>query len=534
MRLRASQLFLISFIALQFTQLPAQSDDSPVTKIDIQSYVFTVELSDTTNRISGDAIITVKFIESVTGFSLDLVNEDASGAGMKVLQVWENKTPSEFKHTSNKLFFPIPATTPDETREYRIQYAGIPADGLIIRKNLYGERTFFGDNWPDRAQHWLPCVDHPLDKAFVSFTVIAPNHYQVISNGFLFNEININNELNAYVWRSSVVLPTKVMVIGAAPFAVQNLGEVEGVPLSSWVYPQNAEAGFHDYSVAAGVLDFFIDSIGDFPFEKLANVQSTTRYGGMENAGCIFYPETSVTGRQTSTDLIAHEVAHQWFGNSATEADWSHLWLSEGFATYLSNLYIEHRHGNDALQIQMRKEREQVMQFYRSQKTPVIDTFTSDFIALLNANTYQKGSWILHMLRRELGDPLFWNVLRAYYQRYKFSNATSADFREVVEEVSNRDLGYFFEQWLHLAGHPVLAVKEVYSDGNLILEVRQKQRSEIPFRFALDILVKYQDGNQEKFTVHMEKMTERFSLEIRDKPMRVILDPEAWLLFEKH
>lgn len=531
--MRVLKFILISLIAFQFVPLPAKATNPPASEIDIQSYAFTIELSDTTNRIYGDAIIIIKFNESVTGFSLDLVNEDASGAGMKVLQAWENGKPSEFKHTSNKLFFPIQATNPGEKREYRIQYAGIPADGLIIGKNLYGERTFFGDNWPDRAHHWLPCIDHPLDKAFVSFTVIAPNHYQVISNGFLFNEINISNELNAYVWRSSVVLPTKVMVIGAAPFAVQNLGEVEGIPLSSWVYPQNAEAGFHDYAVAAGVLEFFVDSLGDFPFEKLANVQSTTRYGGMENAGCIFYAETSVTGRQTSTDLIAHEVAHQWFGNSATEADWSHLWLSEGFATYLANVYLEHTDGSDALQIKMRKEREQVIQFYRYQKTPVIDTFTSDYTKLLNANAYQKGSWLLHMLRREIGDRMFWNVLRTYYQRFKFSNATSADFREVVEEVSNRELGYFFDQWLHMAGHPVLAFNEAYAEGKMVLEVHQKQRSQVPFRFTLDILLKYHDGSQEKFNVQMENLTDTFSLDVKEKPISVVLDPEAWLLFEK-
>src|SRR5204863_6116924 len=145
-------------------------------------------------------------------------------------------------------------------------------------------------------------------------------------------------------WKTSVVLPTKVMVIGVARFAIEYEGEINKVPLQSWVYPQNRKEGFSDYSMASGPLDYFSKNIAPYPYEKLANVQSTTRWGGMENAGNIFYYENSVTGKANIEGLLAHEVAHQWFGDSASESDWYHVWLSEGFATYFTQLYLENKY----------------------------------------------------------------------------------------------------------------------------------------------------------------------------------------------
>ena len=131
------------------------------------------------------------------------------------------------------------------------------------------------------------------------------------------------------------------MVFGAADFAVQLAGEHEGIPVSSWIFKEQKEKGFYDYAMALPVLEFFTKNVAPYPYEKLANVQSKTRYGGMENASCIFYYEASVKGDRSSEALIAHEIAHQWFGNSASEANWHHVWLSEGFATYWTHLYFE-------------------------------------------------------------------------------------------------------------------------------------------------------------------------------------------------
>jgi len=132
------------------------------------------------------------------------------------------------------------------------------------------------------------------------------------------------------------------------------------------------------------ILDFFIETIGEFPFEKLANVQSTTQYGGMENASAIFYHEKSITGEGKIDPLMAHEIAHQWFGDSASEIDWPHIWLSEGFATYFADLYVQKSKGDSVFQRRMVNERKKVFDFYKKQQTPIVDTRTTNLVDLLN------------------------------------------------------------------------------------------------------------------------------------------------------
>jgi aminopeptidase N len=253
----------------------------------------------------------------------------------------------------------------DSIFNFEITYSGVPKDGLIIGENLHGDRTFFADNWPNRTHNWFPCVDHPSDKATVEFKIIAPNHYQVIANGYLFEETNLSHNLNLYHYKSAEPLPTKVMVIGVARFAVQHLGETNNIPVSTWVYPQTKEQGFYDFANSKKILEFYIEKFGEYPYQKLANVQSKTQFGGMENAGAIFYFEKSVTGERKHEDLIAHEIVHQWFGNSASETDWPHLWLSEGFANYFSSLYILETKGEAAFQERMKEERKTVLNFYK-------------------------------------------------------------------------------------------------------------------------------------------------------------------------
>ena len=134
------------------------------------------------------------------------------------------------------------------------------------------------------------------------------------------------------------------MVIGVADFAVNLSGTInECIPVYSWVYPEDRDKGFYDYAQAAEILPWFIKNVGPYAYKKLANVQSKTRFGGLENANTIFYSEHSVNGNRQSESLMVHEIAHQWFGNYATEKSFAHLWLSEGFATYMTILYMENK-----------------------------------------------------------------------------------------------------------------------------------------------------------------------------------------------
>lgn len=509
--------------------------------IDVLHYHFEISLQDSNNIITGNAGISFIAKQRASRVYFDLTNRnDSNGRGMKVLMVYEDHQPLQFNQDGQHvtIFFDDPLKL-NEQREIHIKYAGIPADGLIISENKFHRRTFFADNWPDRAHNWLPCNDHPADKASVEFLVTAPDHYQVVANGVLLEEINLPDHLKLSHWMEELVLPSKVMVIGVADFAVRYSSDTNCIEVSSWVFPENRDSGFAQYKIAKRILPFYIKYIGPYPYKKLANVQSKTIYGGMENASNIFYYENSVkTSAALKQDeisrekLFAHEIAHQWFGDEASEQDWQHLWLSEGFATYLTHLYMEQRYGTDSLKREMERDRDDVITFYKKRKTPVVDTSSrKDLLQLLNVNAYQKGSWVLHMLRRKLGNDIFQKGLQTYYTDYKGKNASTNDFMRVMEKVSKQNLQAFFKQWLYTAGQPVLDGKWAYNSREKLLAVTLHQKADFMFQFPLQIAIKGQNQTVIK-TINFKSKSLKVNWPLNFKPQYLVLDPEVNLLFE--
>jgi aminopeptidase N len=497
-------------------------------KIDVQHYKFVLGLSESDDNISGAGVITVSFLQDATSVEFDLVNEK-DGTGMRVMKVAENNRPLTFSHAANKLVIQLDEPVKQgQLRQFDVFYAGVPKDGLIISTNKFKRRTFFGDNWPDRAKNWLPCVDDPADKASVEFIVTAPWRYQVVSNGVQVEETILDNGQKLTHWKEDVALPTKIMVIGVADFAVQYIGDTLGVPVYSWVYPQEKQKAFYDYALAKEVLPFFINNVAPFPYRKLANVQSTTIFGGMENAGCIFYSENIISGQRKSEDLLAHEIAHQWFGDMATETSFAHLWLSEGFATYFTDLYIGQKYGADSMSKRLASERTEVLDFHkRKQPTPVVDSTTRNYMSLLNANSYQKGAWALHMLREHLGADVFMQGVKNYYKKYAGYNASTDDFRRVMEEASGKDLKLFFKQWLYTPGHPVLKVSQSYDAAAKKMTVAITQQQATLFSFPLDVEV----GGVKK-TLQVSKKEEKFVMEGVSNG-DIVVDKGVKLLWER-
>jgi aminopeptidase N len=518
-------LLLILYISSIVTGIAQK----PGTAIDIQRYKFNITLTDSSDLVIGNTTAEILFSHDTQAITLDLISKNNSQKGMVVLQVTENGQPLDFKHANNIISIQFPTIIKKgERKSIEIKYEGVPGDGLIISKNKYGHRVFFADNWPNRARHWIPCVDHLADKAALDFVVTAPAHYQVISNGVKIEDTILNGQRRTH-YTESTPLSTKIMVIGVARFAIQQAGTVQGIPVSSWVYPEEKDKGFYDYALAVDILPYFIKNVGPYAFQKLANVESTTMFGGMENASAIFYSdESSITGTRKSESLLAHEIAHQWFGDMATEADWSHLWLSEGFATYMTILYFEHKYGYDTARQMLSKNRQQVIDFARKKARPVVDSSVTNYMELLNANSYQKGGWVLHMLRRQLGDSTFWKGIQTYYNRYAGKNAVTGDLCKVMEEVSGKELKPFFTQWLFNAGHPRLQVTWKYNKAKKAVDINVIQKQEALFQFPLEIQI---NGSLTK-NINIKDRETRVSVPFKKKPATVIPDPQVNLLFE--
>ena len=469
--------------------------------IDVLHYDFRVDFSprglDDTVRVA--SVVTIARTARADSLVLDL------RPAMRVDETRVNGTVVTTRRDSASVRIPLPAGVRDTLR-VEVRAHGRPTDGLIVRRDSSGSWTAFADHFPDRAREWLPTVDHPSDKATVEWTVRAPAAYRVVANGELQEETpepaaGGRPELRLTRWRSVRPLYTGVMVIGVAPFATYELGrtacglgELPGcVPQSVWITPDVRGYMPGPFGRAGDIVALYSRLVGPFPYEKLAHVQSSTRYGGMENASAIFYADKIYRGRTMSEGLIAHESAHQWFGDAVTTREWPHVWLSEGFATYFAALWSESAHGDSAFLDDMRRMRESVLADKMAMGKPIIDESLSDLRYVLNGLVYQKAGFTLHMLRREVGDSAFFRGIRAYYAKYRHGNALTSDFVAEMERSSGAKLDWFFDQWMKRPGVADLTVGWRWDEVRKSLVLTVSQGTQVP-PYRLNVAVDVTDA----------------------------------------
>ena len=514
--------------------------ERPRPGIDIEAYRFELTLRDDSDQITGRATVTFRFTaEGVVELPLDLVGVRPDGEGMEVTGVRAAERPLDYRHENDLLTVRFPrAGRPGERDSVTVSYRGAPASGLRIGPNKYGERTFFSDNWPNRARNWLPTVDHIAEKAACEFVITAPAHYQVVSNGVIVEQTDLAGGMRRTHWRQSAPISPWLFVVGVARFAVHNLGEFDGRPVQTWVYARDRDAGFHDFAVPTlSVLAFFDDYVGPFAYDKLANITSPATGGGMEAATALMYSENAVTGDRPVRwrNVVIHEIAHQWFGNAVTESEWDDVWLSEGFATYFTLLFREHAYGRDDFVTGLRQAAERV-DFWYSQNPDyrIVHDGLEDMSRVTSVATYQKGAWVLHMLRKRVGDEAFQRGIRTYYARHLNGTASTDDFMRAMEESSGDDLQAFFDQWLRHGGNPVFEGTWLYDSeaGAVRVDLRQAQETGL-FRMPLEIGV-YTGRDRlpaQVVTVEVDAASHSFVIPVDAEPSDVRLDPDTWALF---
>ena len=507
-------------VALLLAGLSVWADTYPrQAGVDAEHYAFRIALSDLTDEIRGEARVDFRVLGAGELY-LDF------GSGMTIDGVASGATALAYEHRGGRLRISLPAG--GERRSVTVRYRGAPSGGLRIGPNLHGDRTFFSLNWPDLARQWLPMIDHPYDKATSEFFVTAPARYQVVANGLLQEETDLGDGRRMTHWKQSVPIASWLNAIGVARFSVRNFGSAKGIALSNWVYPQDREKGMATFDIPTrNAFEFLSDFVGPYPYEKLANVQAAGLNGGTEHASVIFYGEKAVT-MKPATNLVAHEIAHQWFGDSVTESDWDDVWLSEGFATYFTLLCVEHVEGRDAFMSGLKRSRAAVFGLEaKLPDTPVIHENLGDMKKVLNRLIYEKGGWTLHMLRGLIGMEAFRAGVRDYYQRYKGRNATTADFQRVMEEHSGIALGWFLDQWLRRAGTPAIDGTWNYDAGakQVHVSLRQTQAGAVyrlPIEFGLD------GDRVERAEMNMREA--KFVFAAEKEPAAVRVDPNIWLL----
>ncbi len=401
--------------------------------------------------------------------------------------------PTKFEQHSDTLnvLLSRPAKRGDKVT-VTIAYHGRPKDGLILANDRDGKPSATGDNWPNRVHQWIPSLDHPSAKATVSFTITAPQRYEVTANG-KFVTLTGNAATSHWKYEEAKPIPPYCMVIAINEGAVINSPDKTITNLIYNVPKRDRDYASKGFSPAAPALALFNQTIAPYPYEKLALIIGATRFGGMENSSAIVFTSTLFDLRPNEKmsarfgipmrieDVVSHEIAHQWFGDSVTESTWADLWLSEGFATYFAGLFTEKYEGEDAFREYMQGALERYFAYEKQRNAPIHDTETEDLMNLLNPNNYEKGAWILHMLRKRLGDEAFFAGLRQYYAAHKEASATTEDLRAAFEKASGQDLREFFKRWVYGSGHPVFEISYKQAGEFLEITLRQTQAGEAFF-----------------------------------------------------
>ena len=442
-----------------------------------------------------------------------------------------NLRPVRWSRRGHTVILPVRGTAGREVTT-ALSYQGVPRDGLVIRGSDTS-RTIFADNWPDRARHWLASNDHPRDKASVSWGIRAPAGFAVVATGSLVGVDTLPEGELRHRFLNPEPVPVYTMVVGMGVLTTTPLGplpcDTACVPVTLWTRPEDTRRAVDGpFARAVDMVPFFARRFGPFPYRELRHVQSTTIFGGMENATAIFYSSSAIQNGRLREGTVAHETAHQWFGDAVTQSNWHHIWLSEGFATYGAVLWAEHAGGDSARAARMRGARDAVVASPVVER-PIIDTTITDRMRLLNANAYQKGAWVLHSLRGLVGDSVFFQGLRRYVRTYVHRNALSADFARIMGAAAGRDLSWYFRQALRQPGYPVLDLDTRVEGGHLVLTFRQVQKKSWGLFRIPNLAVRLDDrtvmvdlrGEVTRVVTHWAG--ER-------PPQKVEVDPEGWWL----
>ena len=498
-------------------------------------YEFHIDLPDAGPSIRGQAWITLTRERPVDTLSLDLMR-------LQVTKVEIDRKPVDFRRTDSTILISVPRTVPMRFTVF-IVYKGAPTDGLVSEKDSAGRWGYFGDNWPNRARYWLPAIDRPDAKASVTWVVTAPFDKAIVANGMLSDNTSARiggRKVLLSRWTERAPIPPYLMVIAAAPLVKYDLGCTHGerdhcVQQAVFAAPEQQKVLPGAFSHAGDIVEFFSNTIAPFPFEKLYHLQSRTRFGGMENATAIFYADGFFHRDGVPEGIIAHETAHQWFGDAVTEKTWPHVWLSEGFATYFAALYTQHAHGDSAFRAEMTELRDQVLADTGSVTTrPVIDSTQKNLLALLDVNSYQKGGFVLHMLRSQLGDSAFFRGLRDYYTAHEHGNALSDDLRIALERASGRDLRGFFDQWLRRPGYPEIDVTVDADSTGSYATVRQSGRFGF-FDFPLPVVVRISNGTRGLAIPVAATALTRFRIAVPGENVSSLeIDPNVTVLVRKN
>jgi aminopeptidase N len=422
---------------------------------------------------------------------------------------------------------------PLDTFEIKVTYSGTPEkaglEGFVFGK-INGTSLVYNLSEPTYASSWYPCIDFPSDKALLDIRIKNDSSQVSISNGLLVGTED-DGDRRTYHWKTNYPISTYLIAIYSSSYQhfsdkYISINEQDTMAIDYYVLQNHVENAEKDFQEHPDILRFFAETFGEYPFikEKYGVAEFLWQLGAMEHQTITGVASNIIGGKNFFLDIYIHELAHHWWGNAVGPKSWKDIWLNEGFSTYSEALYYEFKSGKSALRSTM-----------MSKSSGSFSTALGNPGSFLFSGTvYNKGAWVLHMLRWELGDKTFFRALREYYEKFKYSNASTEDFKTVCESISGENLTKFFDQWLNGTGKIELiynwTTEKIATDYETIITLEQIQDRYDSYFFHLGMKFKYDNGKSESFNFNIDSKTAELTVRSKNKPVEIILNPNDWLL----
>ena len=508
---------------------------TPAAPIDVERYTLDIGVTVTTQRVDGSVRIQARSLQDgLNTLAVDLYD------AMNATSVAAGATPLVYTHASDRVQITLDRAYDDgELIDVTISYGGTPpnppgAFGALTFQTHAGQPIVSSLSEPTFAPTWWPCIDDPADKAIVDMNLTVPSPLVGVSNGLLTNTISNPDSTLTYEWRSSYPISTYLVSVTISNYQTWTdwYTPVTGgpvMPVQNWVYPEHFTQAFEDLNVTVPMLELYSGLLGEYPFVGEKYGHAIFPFGGaMEHQTATSYGAPLIRGDHLYDWIVAHELGHQWFGDLVSPAEWPEIWLNEGGATYSEALWREHLGGPPALQSWMTS----------LDSRPFCGTLYDPVAAgcdLFGHTVYDKGGWVLHMLRHVVGDTVFFQGLRDYFTNQAYAAAATADLQAAMEAASGMALGPFFSRWVFDAGEPNYrwGWSAVQTAAGWVTYVRIDQlQPGLPFTMPIDVAVTTPPGNTKTTLVVQNTLAgQDFALPPQAQaPTGVELDADGWIL----
>ncbi len=524
------KIFLKNGLSTNFASLKKLEEYNANIKsdIDILHYDIKIELLPKEEMIIGDVLITgVIKNKSIKKIKLNFYdNFDISSLTL-------NQKKINYEYNADKLIIPNLISQSD-TFNIQVKYKGEPESlgfGSFNFEEYNGSKVIYTLNEPIYASTWFPCNDTPTDKVLTDLSITGDSSMTSVSNGVL-TKVTTYKGKRTFHWKTKYPISTYLISIYSAKYTnfsdkyISTNGDT--LDIEYYVFPNQLKEAKKDFEIHPQAIKYFTEMFGNYPFmkEKYGVAEFMWKLGAMEHQSITGIGKNFITGRNFFTGMLVHELAHQWWGDAVTLKTWKDIWLNEGFATYAEALYWEKESGFTALKSTMNSYLTNFKKYTLYNPKEIFGKIV-----------YNKGAWVLHMLRREVGDKIFFNILKTYYRKYKYKNASTFDFIKIAEKISQKDLNWFFNQWV-FEGKGKIEIKYQFENKTIenkqyvVLKINQIQSGYNTYQFPLDIDLILENGKNIKYKIYITTKETEIKYPVSNNIKNVILDNDNWLAAE--